>query len=115
MLMLSLTPKHRGSTMIYDVLRIGTPSLREISQDVPVEQIQTTFFQSLIDDMLETMYHKNGAGIAAPQLGHNFRIMIFEITHNPRYPEAEPIPLTVLINPSFTILSDEKEYGYEVA
>lgn len=99
--------------MIYEVLRIGTPSLREKSEPVPLDRIQEPFFQSMIDDMLETMYHKNGAGIAAPQIGHNFRIMVFEITKNPRYPEAAPIPLTILINPSFEVLSQEKQYGYE--
>lgn len=45
--------------------------------------------------MIETMHHLTGAGLAAPQIGQNLRLMIFEITHNPRYPEAEPIPLTV--------------------
>ncbi|MFI4956697.1 MAG: peptide deformylase [Gammaproteobacteria bacterium] len=99
--------------MIREVLRIGSPTLREPSKPVPIESLSGAFFQTMIDDMLETMYHTNGAGISAPQIGHNFRIMAFEVTQNPRYPKAEPVPLTILINPSFETLSTEKESGYE--
>jgi peptide deformylase len=99
--------------MNMDIVRIGTPSLRQKSQEVPVEQIQTEAFQALLDRMLETMAAHTGAGIAAPQIGVNLRVMIFEITHNPRYPEAEPIPLTFLINPSFEVLSPELQSGEE--
>lgn len=99
--------------MIYDVLRIGTPSLRQISKSVSLEEINNPTFQAMIDSLIETMRALNGAGICAPQVGENVRVMVFEITQNPRYPGAEPIPLTVLINPTFEILSDEKEFGYE--
>lgn len=99
--------------MIYDILRIGTPSLREVSTPVSPEKIQDPDFQTMLDNMLETMRHLNGAGICAPQIGQNVRVMIFEITHNPRYPAAEPVPLTFLINPSFEILSSEMQYAYE--
>jgi peptide deformylase len=99
--------------MIYEVLRIGNPSLREVSKPVSMLQLNDPGFQSMIDNMLETMHHLNGAGISAPQVGQNFRVMIFEITKNPRYPEAEPVPLTILINPSFEVLSPEMQEGYE--
>ena len=89
--------------MIHEVLRIGAPSLREPSISVPLEKLKDASFQKMIDDMLETMYHRNGAGISAPQIGYNVRVMIFQITKNPRYPEAEQIPLTILINPNFEI------------
>lgn len=99
--------------MIYNILRIGTPSLREVSAPVSPEKIQDPVFQTMIDNMLETMRHLNGAGICAPQVGYNLRVMIFEIIQNLRYPEAEPIPLTILINPTFEILSPELQHGYE--
>lgn len=99
--------------MIYDILRIGTPSLREVSKPVPLDEIHDPAFQALIDDMIETMRQYNGAGLSAPQIGHNLRLMIFEITKNPRYPEAEPIPLTILINPTFEAISEELQQGYE--
>lgn len=99
--------------MIYEVLRIGTPSLRQISRAVAPEEINSPEFQAMIDSLVETMRELNGAGICAPQIGQNVRVMVFEITKNPRYPEAEPIPLTILINPSFETIYDEKEFGYE--
>ena len=99
--------------MIHEVIRIGTPSLRLPSQPVPVAQIHEASFQTMLDDMLETMYQRKGVGIAAPQIGINLRVMIFEVTKSTRYPEAEPISLTVLINPTFEILSDEKQFGFE--
>lgn len=99
--------------MIHAVLQLGAPSLRQPSMPIPIEQLQTEFYQTLIDDLLETMRARNGAGIAAPQIGHNVQIMIFEITKNPRYPEAEPVPLTILINPSFEPLDEAQQSGYE--
>ena len=99
--------------MIHPVIRIGTPSLRQPSQPVPLAQIHEASFQTMLDDMLETMYDRKGVGIAAPQIGINLRVMMFEVTKSPRYPEAEPIPFTILINPTFESLSNEKEFGYE--
>ena len=55
----------------------------------------------------------NGAGIAAPQIGVPLRVMIFGLTHNPRYPDAEPVPDTVLINPHIELLGDDTEDGWE--
>jgi peptide deformylase len=63
--------------------------------------------------MNETMIAANGAGLAAPQIGENLRVVIFELKNNPRYPDAEPVPFTVLINPELTPLSPEVEDGWE--
>lgn len=99
--------------MIYEVLRIGTPSLREVSAPVDTNTILNPDFQAFIDSLIETMRALNGAGICAPQVGENIRVMVFEITKNPRYPEAKPIPLTILINPTFEVLSQETDFAYE--
>ncbi len=113
MLLLSLSAAAQESKMIHNIVRIGTPSLREPSVDVTPEQIQDPAFQALIDDMIETMHHLNGVGIAAPQIGHNIRVVVIEVTKSLRYPEAGPIPLTVLINPRVEPLSDAMEEAYE--
>jgi peptide deformylase len=63
--------------------------------------------------MLETMRANDGAGLAAIQIGVLQRVVVFELEHNPRYPDAEPVPLTVLINPEIEVLDDERELGWE--
>ena len=72
---------------------------------------------TLIDDMFETMHAANGAGLAAPQIGVPLRVVIFgyadPATRNPRYPDADPVPQTVLINPVIEALSNEEEEGWE--
>jgi peptide deformylase len=68
---------------------------------------------SLLVDMRDTMAHMNGAGLAAPQIGVPLRVVIFGVTANPRYPDIEPVPDTVLINPALTPLSSEEEEGWE--
>ncbi|MDH3326168.1 MAG: peptide deformylase [Gammaproteobacteria bacterium] len=93
------------------VIKIGNPILNQISE--PVSFIDDKLKQGLIQDMLDTMAAENGAGIAAPQIGVNQRIIIFGIGKNPRYPDAEPVPTTILINPVVTPLGDEKKDGWE--
>jgi len=93
------------------VLKIGNPILNQISQ--PVKSINEELKQGLIQDMLDTMAAENGAGIAAPQIGVNLRLIIFGIDKNPRYPEAEPVPMTILINPVVTPLTEDKQTGWE--
>ena len=93
------------------VLRIGHPILLEKSY--PVHDFNTAMLDKLILDMLDTMEAEDGAGLAAPQIGVLWRVVIFGITENPRYPGMDPIPLTTLINPVITLLSDEKEDGWE--
>ena len=90
---------------------MGTPSLLQKSE--PVTEFGTPALEQLISDMWETMYAENGAGLAAPQIGMNLRVVVFGFEHNARYPEAPHIPSTVLINPEIKFLSDDFEEHYE--
>jgi peptide deformylase len=96
---------------IREVLRMGHPVLRERAK--PVEQFGTPELRALLQDMKDTMAHKNGAGLAAPQIGVSQRMVIFGVDHNPRYPDAEAVPFTVLVNPRITILTRQVEEDWE--
>ena len=96
---------------IRPVLKMGDPRLWQ--QARAVEAFGTPELLALIDDMRETMSHLNGAGLAAPQIGVDLRVVIFGIEDNPRYPDAESVPFTILINPVLTPLSEELEDGWE--
>lgn len=78
-----------------------------------VRAFDTAELHELLQDMRDTMHAMNGVGLAAPQIGVNLRITIFEVSHNPRYPDAETVPQTVLINPVITPLSAEMDEGWE--
>jgi peptide deformylase len=78
-----------------------------------VEAFDTPELHALINDMQDTMQYMNGAGIAAPQIGVSQRVVIFGVGHNPRYPDAEQVPYTILINPVLTFVGDEMEDGWE--
>lgn len=93
------------------VLRMGDERLLRVSQ--PVERFGTPELHELIADMEDTMQALNGAGLAAPQIGVSLRVVIFGIAANPRYPDAEPVPQTVLINPVITPLDQTMEEGWE--
>lgn len=97
--------------MIREVLRMGDPRLLE--QARPVEAFDTPELHALIGDMQDTMRHLNGAGLAAPQIGVGLRLVIFGLESSPRYPQAEPVPFTVLINPVLEPLGNEEEEGWE--
>ena len=90
---------------------MGDARLLRVSE--PVTAFNTPALHALLDDMLDTMKALNGAGLAAPQIGVAQRVVIFGMTSNPRYPDAEPVPQTVLINPVITPLDDELEEGWE--
>lgn len=90
---------------IRPILRIGDPRLRERASRV--EAFDTPDLHELIEDMFETMEAADGAGLAAPQIGVLERVMIFSVDRNDRYPDAEAVPATVLINPEFSVVSDE--------
>ncbi|MEI6029809.1 MAG: peptide deformylase [Synechococcaceae cyanobacterium ELA739] len=98
---------------IRPVLVIGDPRLRQISQAVPLSLIGSRELEALIGDLRDTMAASDGAGLAAPQIAVPLRLVIFGITTNPRYPEAPPIPETILINPEITPLGDEQQLGSE--
>jgi peptide deformylase len=97
--------------MIREVLRMGDPRLLEKSR--AVEAFGTPELRELIGDMRDTMAHLNGAGLAAPQIGVLLRVVIFGVKRNPRYPGAEEVPDTVLINPVIAPLDDEIEEAWE--
>ena len=90
--------------MILKVARLGFPSLRIAASPVPPERIQTTEFQKLIDDMVDTMHEYSGVGVAAPQVHLPIQLAVLEVQNHPRYPDMPSVPLTVLINPIVTIL-----------
>ena len=96
---------------IRPVLRMGDPLL--LQSAAVVEAFDTPELHALINDMQDTMQHMNGAGIAAPQIGVSQRVVIFGVGRNPRYPDAEQVPYTVLINPVLTFVGDEMEDGWE--
>jgi len=97
--------------VIRDVLRMGDERLLRRSEEVG--RFGTPELATLLQDMRDTMAHLNGAGLAAPQIGVNLRVVIFGVTANPRYPDAEEVPDTVLINPVLEPLSDQIEEGWE--
>lgn len=97
--------------MIRDVLRMGDPRLWRVSE--PVRRFGTRELEELLVDLRDTMAAENGAGLAAPQIGVGLRVVIFGVESNPRYPDAESVPYTELVNPVLTPLSDEIEEGWE--
>lgn len=90
---------------------MGDPRLLEPSR--PVKKFRGGELKELIADMRETMASLNGAGLAAPQIGVNLQVVIFGVEKNPRYPDAEEVPFTILINPKLTPIGDKIEEGWE--
>ena len=93
------------------VLRMGDPRLLQVAQQVV--QFDTAELHALIADLEDTMRALNGAGLAAPQIGVGLQVAIFGVERNPRYPDAEPVPHTVLVNPELTPLGGEMVEGWE--
>jgi peptide deformylase len=98
---------------ILKVARLGHPVLRQRAEPVPLDRIRAPETQRLIDDMVETMREYDGAGLAGNQVHTLARIAVIEVTGNPRYPDAPHVPLTVLVNPVVTPLTEEMEDGWE--
>ena len=99
---------------IREILKMGDPRLLRVAK--PVEAFGTPELRALIDDMFETMHSVDGAGLAAPQIGVDLALVIFgsrQNPANPRYPDAPPVPETVLLNPRITPLDDTQEEGWE--
>ena len=92
---------------IRKIAQMGEPVLRQQAAPIEPAEIGSTFIQTLIDDMIETMHDADGAGLAAPQVYESLQLCVIEVDKNPRYPQFEPIPLTVLINPVITPLVGE--------
>lgn len=93
------------------VLRMGDARLLQCAE--PVDQFDTPQLHALLKDMRDTMQALNGAGLAAPQIGAGLRVVIFGVQANSRYPDAENIPETVLINPVITPIGEQIEEGWE--
>ncbi|MCC7090770.1 MAG: peptide deformylase [Nitrosomonas sp.] len=96
---------------IKPVLKMGEPVLLQVAK--PVERFDTLELHSLIKDMQDTMASLQGAGLAAPQIGVSVQVVIFGFDKNQRYPDADEVPFTVLLNPRLTPLSEEQEEGWE--
>lgn len=92
------------------ILRMGDPRLLEIARPVDFDDPQ---LDALIQDMFDTMAAAGGVGLAAPQIGVGVQVVIFGFEKSERYPDAEPVPQTILINPTITHLSEENELGWE--
>jgi peptide deformylase len=97
--------------MIREVLRMGDARL--LDKAAAVTRFGTPELATLLQDMRDTMAHLDGAGLAAPQIGVGLRVVIFGVTSNPRYPQVEEVPDTVLINPQIVPLGEEMEEGWE--
>lgn len=96
---------------IREILKMGHPTLLEVAK--PVEKFNTPELDSIIEDMIDTMKENDGAGLAAPQIGLGMQLVIFGFDSNERYPEADQVPFTVLINPVITAIGNEEEDGWE--
>ncbi len=99
--------------MIREILKMGDERLLRIAPPVPVEMFDSPELWELIDDMFQTMESVGGVGLAAPQIGVDLQLVIFGFEHSDRYPEAEAVPQTILINPLITPLSAVVEEGFE--
>lgn len=97
--------------MIKSVLKMGDPCLLQLAQRV--EQLDTPELKELLQDMQDTMAALNGAGLAAPQIGVSLQVVIFGVEHSQRYPDAESVPFTVLLNPVLTPLTEQMEEDWE--
>jgi peptide deformylase len=93
------------------ILRMGDPRLLEIAK--PITDPQSPEIEELLRDMFDTMQAVGGVGLAAPQIGVGLQVVIFGFEKSERYPDAPPVPQTILINPVITLLSEEEELGWE--
>lgn len=96
---------------VRSVLRMGDPRLLKVAEEVAA--FDTPELHALIADMFDTMHDRDGAGLAAPQIGVSLRVVIFGVDYNPRYPQAEPVPVTVLINPRIEVVGAEVDSEWE--
>ncbi len=99
--------------MILPVLKMGNPKLREVCKEVQLDELQLDETQRFVDDLIETMRDENGAGIAAPQVGVLKRIFIMECLNNPRYPDNEEFPLTIVVNPTIEVIEEDYLESWE--
>jgi peptide deformylase len=96
---------------VREILKMGDPRLLRTA--APVRRFDTPELHALIADLFDTMAAADGAGLAAPQIGVDLQVVIFGFEHNARYPDAPPVPRTVLLNPVVTPLGTDEEEGWE--
>jgi peptide deformylase len=96
---------------VREILKMGDPRLLRVAQ--PVTAFGTPELRELVQDLFDTMEAANGAGLAAPQIGVDLQVVIFGYSSNPRYPDAPPVPRTVLVNPVITVLDETLVEGWE--
>jgi peptide deformylase len=89
------------------IVTVGHPVLREPARDVTIDELASAEIQTFIDDLVDTMRHANGAGLAANQVARPIRIAAIEVNDNPRYPYKPRIPLTIVVNPTIELIGDE--------
>jgi peptide deformylase len=99
--------------MVLEITQIGNPVLRDVAEEVTTSDLATDKIQQFIHDLVETKRAANGAGLAAPQVGVSKRIFVVEVMDNPRYPYKPNVPLTVVVNPKITFLTEERFENYE--
>ncbi len=98
---------------ILKVARLGHPVLRKVTETMTARELQSQAVQQLIDDMIVTMKEFDGVGLAADQVHESKQIAVLEVAGNPRYPDKPDVPLTVLVNPKITPLTEEMEEDWE--
>ena len=98
---------------IRPVLRLGDPALRQRASEVPESWFGSEDLKTLINDLLDTKTARSGAGLAAPQINAPWRVVVVGMAHNPRYPDAAPVPERVIINPLITPLNEKTIAGWE--
>jgi peptide deformylase len=99
--------------MVREILRMGDPRLLRVAPPVPADMIGSDALRALIADMFDTMHAAGGVGLAAPQIGVDLQIVIFGFERSDRYPDAPPVPRTILLNPVVTPLSQDLEEDWE--
>jgi peptide deformylase len=98
---------------VLKIAKLGNPVLRQVAKPVDLNDLAESSMQTFIDDMVETMYHEGGVGLAAPQVNRSIQIVVLEYAENERYPDEVSIPLTVLVNPVLSDYSEETKEGWE--
>jgi len=99
--------------MILKVARLGHPVIRTVAKPVDPARIATPEFQTLLDDMVDTMHEYNGVGLAGPQVHLPLQVAVLEVAGNPRYPDAPAVPLTYLVNPVVEFIGEDTVDGWE--
>jgi peptide deformylase len=98
---------------VLKIAKLGNPVLRQVAKPINLNELSESSIQTFIDDMIETMHHEGGVGLAAPQVNRSIQIVVLEYTENERYPDEVSIPLTVLVNPVLSDFSQETKEGWE--